>query len=250
MKNVDIIKILEELAPPAIAEEWDRVGLMVGSLHAENTGVLLTLDVTPEAIKEAEEKGANLIVSHHPLIWDPLPRIDEETTRGAMYAGLIRAGITVYSMHTNLDKAKGGINDRLASLLGGKDVTEDGVGRVFTLEGVTLKQLARRVRDTLGDDSVFAVGDPNKVIRRAYVVGGSGGSEYERAREVADVFITGELKHDKFLAAREEGFCLVGFSHFASEIIMQDILCDALAPYSIKIIKAARVCPFWRLDEV
>lgn len=248
MKNVDIIKILEEFAPPAIAEEWDRVGLMVGNLHAENTGVLLTLDVTPEAIKEAEEKGANLIVSHHPLIWDPLPRIDEETPRGAMYAGLIRAGITVYSMHTNLDKARGGINDRLASLLGGTDVMEDGVGRVFTLEGVTLKQLARRVRDILGDDSVFAVGDPDKVICRAYVVGGSGGSEYERAREVADVLITGELKHDKFLAAKEEGFCLVGFSHFASEIIMQDILCDALAPYSIKIIKAEKICPFWRLD--
>ena len=82
MTNGDIVKILEEFAPPSLAEEWDRIGLMVGNLQAENSGVLVTLDVTPEAIKQAEDEGANLIVSHHPLIWDPLARIDEGTMRG------------------------------------------------------------------------------------------------------------------------------------------------------------------------
>ena len=250
MKNGDIIKILEEFAPPSLAEEWDRIGLMTGTLQAENTGVLVTLDVTPETIKEAWEKGANLIVSHHPLIWDPIARIDEETSRGAMYAELIKKDMTVYSMHTNLDKTEGGINDCLAAILGGKDVQNDGLGRVFSLEGVTLKQLARCVSERLSDKTVYAVGDPDKIIKRAYVVGGSGGSEYARAKEVADVLITGEIKHNLLVEAKAEGFCLVGFSHFASEILAQDILSDALASYPINIIKAAKICPFWRLDEV
>ena len=153
-------------------------------------------------------------------------------------------------MHTNLDKTKGGINDRLAALFNGKDVQNDGLGRIFSLGDVTLKQLAVIVRDTLDDDTVFAVGDPNKIIKTAYVVSGSGGSEYARAKEVADVLITGEIKHNLLVEAKAEGFCLIGFSHFASETIAQEILCDALAPYSINIIKAAKVCPFWRLDEV
>ncbi len=250
MKNGEIIKILEQLAPVEIAEEWDRVGLMIGSRESENTGVLLTLDVTPSAVREAEEKGANLIVSHHPFIWDPLPCIDEEDPRGAMYARLIREGISVYSMHTNLDKARGGINDYLAKLFGGTDVEEDGVGRVFSTGGLTLGELARRVSERLDDKTVVVVGDPDMPVKRAYVVGGAGGSEYDRTKRLADVLISGEMKHHQYLDAPIDGLALIEFSHFSSEIIMQEILSDALAPYSIKIFKATKVCPFWRIQEL
>lgn len=250
MKNGEIIEILEKFAPPSLAEEWDRVGLMLGTRRSENTGVLVTLDVTPEAVAQAEECGANLIVSHHPFIWDALPRIDEDTPRGAMYARLIRDGISVYSMHTNLDKADGGINDRLAAMLGGKDILPDGVGRVFSTGDITLGELAKRVADALGDKTTLVVGDPSAIVRKAYVVGGAGASEYDRAKEVADVLISGEFKHHQYLDAPVDGFALIEFSHFFSEIIMQEILSDALAPHRINIIKATKVCPFRRIEEI
>lgn len=250
MKNGEIIDIIEKFVPPCIAEEWDRVGLMLGTRRSENTGVLVTLDVTPEVVAQAEECGANLIVSHHPFIWDALARIDEETPRGAMCARLLRAGISVYSAHTNLDKAEGGINDRLAALFGGKDVVADGVGRVFSTGDVTLGELAKRVANALGDETTLVVGDPSKKVRKAYVVGGAGGSEYERAKELADVLISGEFKHHQYLDARADGFMLIEFSHYFSECIMREILSDALAPHSINIIKAADGCPFRRIQEL
>lgn len=250
MTNGEIIEILEKFAPPSLAEEWDRVGLMLGSRKTVNEGVLVTLDVTSDAIAQAEQSGANLIVSHHPFIWDPLTCIDEDSTRGAMCARLIKDGISVYSAHTNLDKAPGGINDRLATLLGGEDIQEDGIGRVFSTGGITLAELAKRTAERLGDKTVRAVGDPDGKIDRAYVVSGAGASEYQRARQVADALITGELKHNQFVSAAEDGFMLVEFSHYFSEIIVKEILYDALAPYSINIIKAANNCPFWRIEEL
>lgn len=250
MKIGEIIEILERFAPTALAEEGDRVGLMAGSREAECRGALVTLDVTPEVVKQAEETGANLIISHHPFIWDPLKTLGEDSPRGELYARVVRGGISVYSMHTNLDKAAGGINDRLVALLGGYDVEADGVGRVFSTGGITLGELAKRVAVTLGDGTVKAIGDPNKTVNRAYIVGGSGGSEYDKARQKADVFITGELKHHQYLDAALDGFMLIEFSHYFSEIIMQDILLDALASYPIKIFKATQSCPFRRMQEL
>lgn len=246
----EVIEILERLAPPEQAEEWDRLGLMVGSRKAECTGVLLALDATSQTVEEAEKLGVNLIVSHHPFIWDPMPRIDEDEKRGALCARLVRDRITVYSMHTNLDKAERGINDYLARLFGGKDIETDGVGRIFAAGGVTLAQLAKTVAEKLGDDTVLVVGDPSRIIDKAYVVGGAGGSEYDRARECADVLITGELKHHQYLDAQADGLALIEFSHYFSEIIMQNILSDALAPYEIKTFKAASACPFRRIEEL
>lgn len=250
MKIKEVIERLEAFAPAELAEEWDNVGLMLGDGSTECTGILLALDVTSEAIAQAKREGCNLIVSHHPLIFFPLKRLDLSEYKAREIKELIESGINVYSMHTNLDKTEGGINSELCRLLGAKQAKSDGVGAIFEIEPMRLADFAKKVAKALNDNSVRIVGDPDKTVRRIYVVGGSGGSEYGRARECADVLLTGDLKHHNYIDALEDGFPLVEFSHYCSEIIMQGILEKQLCKSDIKIIKAKSCRPFRLLEEI
>ena len=117
-----VISLMEQLAPRSYAESWDNVGLMVGDRNAIVTGVLTTLDVTEEAISYAIEHDCNLIVSHHPLIFKGLKQLSCDTAQGRMINQLIQHNIAVYSAHTNLDIAPGGLNDMLANQLGLIDI--------------------------------------------------------------------------------------------------------------------------------
>lgn len=251
MKIANIIAMLEEFAPPSGAAQWDRIGLMVGDVNRECSGIVLALDLTDRAIDDALENGANLIVTHHPYIWDALARIDVSKGQGRQIETLIKHDVTVYSMHTNLDMAPTGLNVSLAAMLGGSNIRldEDGEGALFDVD-CTLGELAAQAARTLGDETVRLVGDADRRVRRAYIVTGSGGSEYSRAKEVADVLLTGELKHNRYIEAQRDGFALIEFSHYYSEVIMQDILYGALAPTGLKIIRAASGCPFRRLEEI
>jgi len=250
MKISEIISVLEKFAPPELAEEWDNVGLMLGDANCECTGVMLALDLTHDVTDQAVKGGCNLIVTHHPFIFRPLKKIDFCEAKGREIKALIENGITVYSMHTNLDKAERGINTALCGLLGGSDVELDGVGAVFTVKRTTLGAFAKHVARTLNDKSVRITGNPDAPIERVYVVSGSGGSEYHRARECADVLLTGDLKHHTYVDAAEDGFPLVEYSHFASEIISQNILEEALKGADVKIIKAKQSSPFRLLEEL
>lgn len=250
MRIKDIISKVETLAPAELAEEWDNVGLMVGDLNAECTGVMLALDLTCDVIGQAEKEECNLIITHHPFIFRPIKRIDFCDAKGRAIKLLIENGISVYSAHTNLDKAEGGINTTLCDILGGSNGESDGLGVKFGTAPVRLGDFARFVSEKLKDKSVRIVGDPDKVISRVYAVGGSGGSEYERAREVADVLLTGDLKHHNYIEAIEDGFAIVEFSHYASEIIAQDIFENALHGCGVKIIKAKQNGPFRLLEEI
>ncbi len=251
MKIAQIVKILEDFAPPQGAAEWDRIGLMVGDVERQCSGVVLALDVTDKVIDEAVEKDANLIVSHHPFIWDALARIDVSRGQGKQIERLIKHDISVYSAHTNLDMAPTGLNVTLAAMLGGGNIRldDEGAGALFDVD-TTLGELASRTADVLGDRTVTFVGDADDRVRTAYLVTGSGGSEYTRASGLADVLITGELRHNRYIEARRDGFRLIEFSHYYSEIIMQDILYGALASTGLNIIRAASDCPFRRLEEV
>ena len=113
----EITSILEELAPLALAESWDNVGLQVGRFDREVTGLLLALDFSPAVLAEAREKQANLIVTHHPLIFKPLNNLQFDRPGGAMWEEIIAGGFVVYAMHTNYDRAAAGLNQYLAELL-------------------------------------------------------------------------------------------------------------------------------------
>ena len=250
MKIKEIISKLEEFAPPALAEEWDNVGLMLGDSDSEASGVMLALDLTTDVIEQAEKAGCNLIVTHHPFIFRPIKRIDFSEAKGREIKRLIKSDISVYSMHTNLDKTDGGINTTLASMLGAKDYQSDGVGGIMKIEPTSLAQFAKSVATTLDDKSVKTVGNSGRIIESVYVVGGSGGSEYSRARECADVLLTGDLKHHNYIDAIEDDFAIVEYSHYASEIIMQNILENALKDLGVKTIKAKSSSPFRLLEEI
>ena len=123
LKVKNIIDCLENLAPPSYAEKWDNVGLMTGNAENDVKTVMLSLDVTPDVVEQAIKQKAQMIVSHHPLIFSPLKTLAETSWQSRMLADIIRADITVYSAHTNLDSAVGGVNDVLAEKLGLMDVS-------------------------------------------------------------------------------------------------------------------------------
>ncbi|MDE6060236.1 MAG: Nif3-like dinuclear metal center hexameric protein [Clostridia bacterium] len=250
MKISEIITVLEGFAPPVLAEEWDNVGLMVGSDRVECTGVMLALDLTHDVIAQAKRDNCNLIVTHHPFIFHAIKRIDFSEANGEAIRELIKNDITVYSMHTNLDKTSGGLNDAIASMLGGKNIELDGVGVMFEIEPKRLADFAKSVACKLSDKSVRIVGNPDKTVSRVYAVSGSGASEYARAKECADVMLTGDFKHHNYIDAVNDGFALVEYTHFASEIIAQDILARVLSGTGIKTIKAIQHSPFRLLEEI
>ena len=117
MKIKDCIKQIENIAPPSLAQSWDNTGLLVGDGNSTVKNILLTIDVTPDVIKEAKKLGYNFIVSYHPVIWDGLKKI----VSGSVVYELIQSGISVYSIHTALDAVKGGVNDGLAEMVGIKN---------------------------------------------------------------------------------------------------------------------------------
>jgi dinuclear metal center YbgI/SA1388 family protein len=180
---LEIFKALEELAPPELAERWDNCGLQVGPAGGEIRRILLSLDVTLPVAEEAAEIGAELIVSHHPLIFTPLQRIDGATAVGKLLYYLVTNRIAVFSIHTSLDSARGGVNDALADLIGIRNTTPmklltegTGIGRIGDLsnyESGTV--LAARLKSSLGLREIRVSGDIGGGVRRVALCSGSGG---------------------------------------------------------------------------
>ena len=158
----EVIYLIEQLAPRSYAESWDNVGLMVGDRNAIVTGVLTTLDVTEEAISYAIEYNCNLIVSHHPLIFKGLKQLSCDTAQGRMINHLIQHNIAVYSAHTNLDIAPGGLNDMLAELLGLIDVKgfiKTGEDALYKITTFVPENAADVVRLAMGKSGAGRIGN-------------------------------------------------------------------------------------------
>lgn len=134
----------------------------------------------------------------------------------------------------------------LAKLLGGQNLEPDGVGVLCDVEEMPLKDFALHVASTLKDNSVKYTGDDNKVIRKMLCIcgGGAGDSAYDHAKDVADVFVTGDFKHHLYVESQNDDFPIVEFSHYHSEIIVENLFEKILAPLGVKIIKAKQNCPF------
>ncbi|HWR23933.1 MAG TPA: Nif3-like dinuclear metal center hexameric protein [Feifaniaceae bacterium] len=228
-----LLPVLGRIAPPRLAEEWDNVGLLIEPEAADITRILVALDCTAEVVKEAREVNAQLVLTHHPLFFKPVRRILHSDPDTAAAYALIRSGIGLYAMHTNLDCAMGGVNDALASALGLADVRPlllpdlllseetQGLGRVGNLkEQPSLGDFARQVGTDL-DAAVRVAGERERVIRRVAVVGGSGG-DYIRAAKAAgaDVLVTGEVRHHQALEALFMGLGLVEAGHYETECVV------------------------------
>lgn len=219
----DIYQFLQERAPFDTAEGWDNPGMLVGDLRREVTHVLVALDATNGAVDTAKAVGAQLIVTHHPVIFAPLKRL---TTDSIPYR-LAAEGIGLVAAHTNLDKAVGGVNDTLATRLGLTDVTvaADEYTRIGTLaEPMSARDFAAYVAAVL-DTAVRYSGD--KTVQTVAVCGGSGGSFVGGCTALADAYVTGEVRHHEWLDAAGH-INLIEAGHYATEVPVVDTLTEWL----------------------
>jgi dinuclear metal center YbgI/SA1388 family protein len=229
-KLKDILDILEDMAPASLAEDWDNPGLQVGDYSREIQKILFSLNPTLEALKAASRKKAQLLLTHHPLIFRPLFHLNQGTYPGHVIFEAYRRRISVVAAHTNLDVAVGGINDMLAHLFSLQDVDVldkgqvaygDGVGlgRIGLLpRPVSLAAVVKRVKAALGVQTVRVVGRKRDVVKTVALVGGSGGSLISVAADRgADLLITGDLSHHEALAAEDLGLSVIDGGHFHTE---------------------------------
>ncbi|MBR4235224.1 MAG: Nif3-like dinuclear metal center hexameric protein [Clostridia bacterium] len=220
----NIYEIIDGFAPFETCEAWDNSGLLSGRAGMRVTGIYCALDVSIRVIEDALSKGANLIVTHHPIMFGGRKNLSEDDAEGRMLCALIRNGLCVISAHTNFDKADGGVSDILAGRIGLRDVhkpecDEEGYLRIGVTEALTLSEFAARVRTALGD-AVRVYGEPDRLVRTVCVCGGAGGEYAALSRAAgADAYLTGEMRyHDSFDLA-QEGFATLQAGHDATERI-------------------------------
>ena len=232
MKLSAFIKHMEHLAPPELALGFDNVGLLIGTDREEIKKVLVALDCTVETAKEAIEIGADLLLTHHPLFFEPVRHIlpDEEATAAAYL--LIRNGIAMYAAHTNLDAAQGGVNDTLAEKLGLMDVEPlppENLGRIGSLKDfVSLQKFAAFTGQVL-DTNIRIAGRRDKLIRRVALIGGSGGGDVAVAHAAgADVLVTGEIKHHQAIEANRLSLAVIEAGHYETERVVLEKLIEHL----------------------
>ena len=231
MKVKDIVKVIEEFAPLSIQEGWDNSGLCVGSPEDEVTSVLLALDCTPALVDEAIECGADMIVTHHPLIFSGLKKITPDDMTGAAVIKAIRAGISIYAAHTNADKVIEGVSGAMAAKLGLQNVRildEDGEGTGLGVAGdlpqpMTSDQALALVKEKFGLKVVKSSAPVQTMISRVAMCGGSGGSLIGAAKKSgAQLYISGDISYHNFFTP--EGFMIMDIGHYESEIEIVDIL--------------------------
>ena len=230
----EVENALYALAPRELAQSWDNVGLLVGSPVQEVRRVLTALDITAAVVDEAARLGAELIVAHHPVMncnWHPVQTLRDDNPQGQILFQLVKGGIGAICMHTNLDAAKGGVNDALAEAIGLEEVScveENGIERVGNLpQTVTLLDFLARVQEGLHPNGIRYV-DSGKPICRVAVGGGACGSFFTRAVALGcDALVTADVKYDQFLDAKALGLSLIDAGHFPTE----DVVCPVLVRY-------------------
>lgn len=227
----EIEQALFEIAPRACVQDWDNVGLLVGKPDQEVRKVLVALDITETVVDEANGWGADLIVSHHPVVFHGQKSVTDRDVVGRRLLQLIESGLSAICMHTNLDIAEGGVNDILAQALGIQNperFTGEGVGRCgWRPEPMALPEFVRFVSRALGCNGV-RYADAGKAVHRVAVGGGACG-EFEDAAIYAgcDTFVTSDLSYHQFVDARSKGINLVDAGHFPTE----DLVCKEVIAY-------------------
>lgn len=237
----DILIFLETLAPRSMKMDWDNVGLLYGSRKQEVTKILVALDPFEGVCEEAASWGADLIVTHHPLIFKALNAITDETSVGRSIQLLCRENISAINAHTNLDCAPGGVNDRLAAALGLSEIEVidpmgvDANGREWGLlrKGIAAEQplsdFLGTVKTALGCEGLRYV-DGGKPVRKVAVGGGACASELMDAyRAGCDTFVTSDVKYNQFWDARDLGMNLIDAGHFYTENPVTECIAEKIA---------------------
>ncbi len=236
-KVKDIILIMEEIAPPQLALEGDRIGLQVGEENTPVEAVLICLDVTEEVIEEAKKRKANLIISHHPIIYEPLKQFSFRRPPGSIIKEAAKYDISIYTAHTNLDIAPGGVNDALLKILSndlkikeGKPLLEKekvrfGLGKLVLLEKEkNLEEIVLLIKNKLSKN-IRVIGENSIKIKKVALCGGSGKElVYIAYKKGAQLFITGELSYHFSLEAKSLGLSVIEAGHYETEVVVLPFL--------------------------
>ena len=250
MKIREITGALEQFAPLSLQDSYDNAGLQIGlTVDAESSGVLLCLDVTEEVIDEAKEKGCNLIVSHHPLMFRPPKRIAGEDIVQRCIIRAIQQGVNIYASHTNLDNAPGGVNYKIAEKLGLQDIVPlcpkpemegAGSGVIGILQDSMDKEdFIVLVKETFDAGSVRFNSWTGETVRKVAVCGGAGAFLISDAiNQQADAFITGEIGYHRFFGY-DNFIQLMEIGHYESE------------QYTIELLESIirNVCPELKIEK-
>lgn len=225
----NIFDFLNEKFPTDTACDFDNVGLLVGNPCAEVQKAVVALDCTPSAVNTAVSNGAQLMITHHPIIFNPLKQV----LAGSAVYEVIKNGISVISMHTNLDEGLGGVNDCLSSALMLNNVTKVAAedGYILNIGELTFpihpEGLALYIKEKLGGAVKYFGAD--KEIKRVLLCSGSGGSYVEETvKHKCDALITADVKHNQFLDAERLGVSLFDAGHFDTEDVITEPLRELL----------------------
>lgn len=229
----ELYDVFEDRIPSDLREDWDNDGLMCcPDMYAEVERVFVALDVTEEIVDYAIERGFDLIVSHHPLIFKPISSVNEDSHIGRKLIKLISNGISVFSFHTRADKVFGGVNDLFCDRLGISDATPFGeglIGRIGELdEEMTLEDFAFKVKDALASEAV-SYADGYNAVKRVALLGGDGKSYVKDAIAAgADTYVSGSIGYNMMEEAAELGINLVAAGHYFTESAVTELFTDII----------------------
>lgn len=260
MKCKEIMECLERLAPGYYAYKWDNVGLLIGREDKEVGKIMLALDATAQVVRQAVEWEADMLITHHPLIFSGMKSITTGDFTGKRVYDLIRSDIACFAMHTNFDVM--GMADAVADELELKkcevleiafkdDIAVEGIGRVgFLPFGMKLEECASYIKSRCKLPAVRVFGDPLQPVERIALVPGAGKSYVSHALEKgAHVLLTGDIGHHDGLDAVEQGLCIIDAGHYGLEKIfstyMREVLQRELPTVLIK--EAVETEPFLTL---
>lgn len=225
----DVYRRIDEIAPFSLQEEWDNAGLLIGSAERAVDTLLCALDLTLDVLEEAKMRGAQLIVTHHPILFRGRKNLREDDAEGRLLCGMVRSGIGLIAAHTNFDNACPGVNDALAARLGLREVVslENGM-RLGVVDETTLGQFRNLAQERLGG-LVRCYGEADRRVSRIALLGGAGEDFAAQALAAgAQVYLTGEMAYHKGLDAHAAGLCVLEAGHAATELPAISTLAEGL----------------------
>lgn len=260
MRCSEVMNILETMSPVMFAENWDNVGLLVGREDKTVHKVMLALDATDDVVEQAVLQGADLLVTHHPLLFSSIKRITEDDFIGRRLLKLIRNDICYYAMHTNFDVM--GMADAAADAMGLQrcevlevtyedDIAKEGIGRIGKLkQKMSLSDVAGLCKQAFSISRVRVYGEPDREVEKVAIVPGSGKDYIEQAiKKQADVYITGDIGHHNGLDAMEQGLAIIDAGHYGIEKLfvpyMEEFFADQMP--GLSVVRASQSSPFYIL---
>lgn len=257
MRCDEVLRMLEELSPLSYAESWDNPGLLAGRYDKEIKKIYIALDATTEVIEDAKRCGADLLVTHHPLIFKGIRRVNSEDYIGRRILTLLQADMCYYAMHTNFDVM--GMADaaaqrllltqtRVLDITYEKDGVAEGIGRIGVLrQPMTLDACAQFVKQVFGIEWVKVFGEEDRQIKSVAICPGSGKSMIGAALSgKVDVLITGDIDHHDGIDALERGMAVIDAGHFGLEQIFVPYMADYIQKQTdeMEVVTQTLTCPF------